>query len=109
MKINKSYRIWTAPRTGHTLFAKMLEMTGKAGRPGEHLTLHGETNFQEKYGASTYQEVKEKIWTAGSDGSNIFACKIDGHAHSINLAIQEVMELKRGKTGTRPEVRDISK
>lgn len=98
MKINKSYRIWTAPRTGHTLFAKMLEMTGRAGRPGEHLTLHGETNFQEKYGVSTYKEIKEKIWKAGSDGNSTFACKIDGHAHSINLAIQEVMELKGGKT-----------
>ena len=100
MCITKSYRIWTAPRTGYTLLAKMLEMTGKAGRPGEHINLYEEGSFQVKYGVAAYDELKHKIWDAGSDGGEIFACKIDGHAHSIQLVIKELSELKGVKEQT---------
>ena len=54
----KSYRIWTSPRTGHTVLAKLLADTGIAGKPGEHLTLHGESSLSEKYGAKSYNEIR---------------------------------------------------
>lgn len=89
----KSYRIWTSPRTGHTLLARLLEDTGVAGKPGEHLTMHEGELLTEKFPGKTFQEVVGKIWEAGSDQNGIFACKFDGHTWHYNTVIQQLKSL----------------
>ena len=94
MAINKSYRIWTAPRTGHTLLARLLNDTGVVGTPGEHLTLHNENSLAEKYGVSTYDEMVQAIQFACSGGSSVGGCKIDSHKDRHNALKEELLHLK---------------
>ncbi len=90
----KSYRIWTSPRTGHTLLAQLLEDTGIAGKPGEHLTMHEEELLIEKFPGNTFHEVVQKIWDAGTDRNGIFSCKFDGHAWHYNAVKKQLKALK---------------
>lgn len=90
----KSYRIWTSPRTGHTVLAKLLSDTGIAGKPGEHLTLHGESSLGEKYGVKNYDEIRNKIWESGTCDTGIFGCKMDRQDYSVDKDTNELMKLK---------------
>ena len=92
--IEKSYRIWTAPRTGHTLLARLLADTGVAGTPGEHLTLHNESNMKEKYGVSTFEEMVEAIQKACSGGSIVAGCKMDSYRDRHQMLKEELLELR---------------
>ena len=94
MTLKKSYRIWTAPRTGHTLLARLLTDTGVAGTPGEHLTLHNEANLKEKYNVSNYDEMIRSIQKASSGGTQIGGCKMDSHRDRHNTLRDELLQLK---------------
>jgi LPS sulfotransferase NodH len=103
MNITKSYRIYTGTRTGHTVLGKMLELTGRAGCPGEHLNIHDAPSLCEKYGAFKYDTLKEKIWQAGSKGQDIFSCKMDGYGYYMIKVRDEMMELRGWKGGNEEE------
>jgi len=92
--MKRSYRIWTAPRTGHTLLARLLTDTGVAGTPGEHLTLHDESNLKEKYQVSNYPEMIRAIQEACSGGTLIGGCKMDSHKDRHIILRDELLDLK---------------
>lgn len=90
----KSYRVWHAPRVGSTLLCQMLSDTGIAGRPGEHLTLHGESSLCERYGVDNYESLRSAVWSLGTDKNGIFAAKVSAHAASHDKIVQEICGLK---------------
>lgn len=92
--MKRSYRIWTAPRTGHTLLARLLTDTEVAGTPGEHLTLHDEANLKEKYRVSTYSAMVKAIQDACSGGAQIGGCKMDSYRDRHNILRDELLGMK---------------
>lgn len=98
----KSYRIWHTPRVGSSLLCKLLEQTGVAGTPGEHLTLHGEEHLKEKYQVQTYAEFKQKFWELGSGGQNIMGLKKGYHIGHDTPLFQELCQLRNLPFDTSP-------
>ena len=90
----KSYRIWHAPRVGSTLLCQLLEDTGLAGKPGEHLTLHGEKSLAERYGVDDYESLRNQVWRLGTDQAGIFAAKVSSHHHYHTEIVSEISALR---------------
>lgn len=81
MQPEKSYRIWFSQRNGSTLLCKGLEDTGIAGKPGEYFNVMEFGSLSEKYGTSSFAELKSKLWTLGSTSNGVFGIK-----HSLHTA-----------------------
>lgn len=95
MQPKTSYRIWHAPRVGSSLLCQLLEDTGLAGKPGEHLSLHGNPSLCEKYGVKTYEGLRDHVWNLGTDKAGIFAAKVSSHASYHLEIISEICALRR--------------
>jgi LPS sulfotransferase NodH len=94
MQPTKSYRIWFTQRNGSTLLCKGLEQTGIAGKPGEFFNLIDEESLCEKYNATIYQDLKEKIWHLGASQNGVFGIKHSRHATRYEKIIHEIKILK---------------
>ena len=93
-----NYRIWHSPRVGSTLLCQLLEDTGIAGKPGEHVTLHGQNSLSERYGTQDYDELIKKVWRVGMGKNGVFGVKLSHHAYYSeqimrDLAIRKGIEM----------------
>ncbi len=75
MTPTRSYRIWFTQRSGSTLLCESLIATGIAGKPGEHFNLMEDETLTGHYEASNYQDLRDKIWKAGSTPNGVFGVK----------------------------------
>jgi LPS sulfotransferase NodH len=79
-----TYRIWHTPRVGSNLLCQLLEDTLLAGKPGEHVTLHGQSSLSERYGTKIYKDLINKVWDLGTGSNGVFGVKLSHHAHYSN-------------------------
>ena len=76
-----SYIICTAPRTGSTLLAEALKVTGRAGRPAEYFDIHAhnEQYWIRTLGIRNDAEYIEKVVEAGTTSNGVFGLKVHFH------------------------------
>jgi len=90
MKAKKSYRIWFSQRNGSTLLCKGLEQTGIAGIPGEYFNIFDSNSLCEHYKVSTWNELRDKLWSLGTSKNGVFGIK-----HNMTASIyREIATLK---------------
>lgn len=77
--IERSYTIWFSQRTGSTWFAGLLEATGTAGKPREHLNFADAQGALAHYGASSPAELLERVRAAGTGDNGVFGIKQSFH------------------------------
>ncbi len=99
MQPTKSYRIWFTQRNGSSLLCKGLEQTGLAGKPGEFFNSFDHQSLCQKYQVTTYEDLRAKLWEAGTSRNKIFGIKHSRHATYYGEIIKEIKILK----GHRPD------
>ena len=83
MRPQKSYRIWMTQRSGSTFLCEVLAATQLLGKPGEHFNLIDASSLCEKYKVDTYDDLKAKLWEAGTGANGVFGIKHSLHMKSI--------------------------
>lgn len=86
----KFYRIWHGPRVGSSLLCQLLEDTGIAGKPGEHVTLHGQNTLRERYGITDYYQLRNKVWELGTGEKGVCGVKLSYHKHFSDHIVQDL-------------------
>jgi LPS sulfotransferase NodH len=84
------YRIWHSPRVGSSLLCQLLEDTGLAGKPGEHVALHGQNTLRERYSIHDYYQLRNKVWELGTGENGVFGIKLSYHKHFSHQIIQDL-------------------
>ena len=94
MTPTKSYQIWFSPRTGSTLLCKSLTSTKLAGQPAELFNINETTTLCEQHQVSTYEQLKNKLWTLGTTSNGVFGIKYALFTSLEEQLINEVLQLK---------------
>ena len=74
-----SYTIWFSQRTGSTWLAGLLEATGIAGTPQEHLNFPDAQTTLDYYDVSDSMALRSKVRAAGTGDNGVFGIKQSFH------------------------------
>lgn len=87
----RSYTIWFSQRTGSTWFAGLLEATGVAGSPREHLNFPNVDAALAHYGLTDPRSLAAKIRSAGTGANGVFAIKHSFHQPAFDSLVQALV------------------
>lgn len=90
----QSYRIWFSQRNGSTLLCKMLELTEVAGAPGEFFNVMDNQSLCDKYQVSSYEALKNAIWSRGTGHNGVFGMKHSMHRNRYETIYAELKQLR---------------
>ena len=85
---NRSYTIWFSQRTGSTWFAGMLEATGTAGMPREHLNFADAQAALTHYGVTDSESLATAVRSAGTGADGVFGIKHSFHQPAFDSLLE---------------------
>lgn len=88
MDVARSYTIWFSQRTGSTWFAGLLEATGLAGLPREHLNFPDGRTALSHYRVSDPAGLLTKVRAAGVGENGVFAIKHSFHQPAFDSMLE---------------------
>jgi trehalose 2-sulfotransferase len=104
MKPKLCYTIWFSQRTGSTLLCKALASTGIAGNPGEWLNINNPERLRDHYGAGSFADLQETLWTLGSTPNGVFGLKFGLYEPHFSTLLDELRKFPDAPKGVQTRV-----
>lgn len=87
------YTIFFSQRNGSSLLCEALKSTGVAGNPGELFHISENQSLKQHYNAKNYEELRDKIWQAGSNESGVHGIKVNAPKPQNDSIINELKNI----------------